>query len=228
MSEITSIEFSGDWSNDLAQILKKSFDKADQVQHKLPEYLLKMHGMSGQKYRSLINNLIEIMPNPRYLEVGCHSGSTFCSAIWQNSCKALAIDNWSMFGGPKDQFFRNLEHFSNSNVESSFIESDFRAVDYTSIGKFNVFMFDGPHEQTDQYDGIKLALPALDDTFIMVIDDWNWPGPRNGTIDALEGLDIEVIAGIVINTTDDNTHPNWSHEHSDWHNGYYISVLRKL
>jgi len=228
MADLISINFSGDWSNDLAQILKKSFDSADQVQHKLPEDLLTMKGMSGKKYRALINNLIEMIPNPRYLEVGCHAGSTFCSAIWKNSCKALAIDNWSLFGGPKDQFFKNLEHFSNPNIESSFIENDFRAVDYTSIGKFNVFMFDGPHEKTDQYDGIKLALPALDDTFIMIVDDWNWLKVKNGTTDALVDLNIEVIANIEINTTDDNSHPNCAYENSEWHNGYYISVLRKL
>jgi len=227
MADIIKVEFSGDWSSELAQALKTAFDRADKMQHKLPAELMTMHGMSGKKFRALMNNLIEIVPNPRYLEIGCWAGSTFCSSIWQNNCQAVAVDNWSQFGGPRDQFLNNLKKFSNSENQR-FIESDFRDIDYNNLGKFNVYMYDGPHEHDDQSDGLRMVLPALDDMFIWVVDDWNWPDPKNGTIDALTNVDVEVIAGIEIHTTDDLTHAKVSHEQSDWHNGYYIAILKKL
>ena len=54
------------------------------------------------------------------------------------------------------------------------IEGDFRSVDYASLGKFNVYLFDGPHAEEDQRDGIVCALPALAERFLLVVDDWNW------------------------------------------------------
>lgn len=228
MSDIIKIDFVGDWSSDLAIALRTAFDWAEKGQHKLPPELLRMHGMSGKKYRALINNLLEVVPDPRYLEIGCWAGSTFCSSIWKNKCRAVAIDNWSQFGGPKDHFLSNVNQFSNPDIDFQFIESDFVNVDYSNLGKFNVYMYDGPHEHDDQSNGLQLVLPALDDTFIWIVDDWNWPDPKNGTIDALTNVDVEVVASIEIHTTDDLTHAKVSHEQSDWHNGYFIAILKKL
>jgi len=56
----------------------------------------------------------------------------------------------------------------------SFIERNFREVDFCHLGKFNVYLFDGPHSYKDQFDGVMLAEPALDEIFVLVVDDWNW------------------------------------------------------
>jgi hypothetical protein len=135
--------------------------------------------------------------------------------------------NWTEWNGPKDQFHQNVNSILTSNINFRFIESDFRKVDYSQLGKFNVYLFDGPHQEQDQYDGIKLALPALDDTFILIVDDWNWAGPRNGTLAALSKLGTRVLAGLEIRTTDDESHAFPSHENSDWHNGYFIAIISK-
>ena len=42
-----------------------------------------MEGLSGRKYRSLINNLIQKIKDPRYLEIGTWLGSTACSAAFE-------------------------------------------------------------------------------------------------------------------------------------------------
>jgi hypothetical protein len=115
------------------------------------------------------------------------------------------------------------------NMEDLY-ESDFREVDYASLGKHNIYFFDGPHEEQDQYDGLSLALPALDDTFILLIDDWNDPRPRDGTERAIKELGIEVLYSIQIRTSNgvDVVYPT-PHvlENSDWHNGYYFAVCKK-
>ena len=119
--------------------------------------------MSGQRYRSFINSLVASHPDPRYLEIGSFAGSTATAALHGNRGKALCIDNWSQFGGPHSDFFDNIEKVLSSDIDFSFLEQDFRAVRYDRIGTFNIYLFDGPHEERDQYDGIALAQPALTD-----------------------------------------------------------------
>ena len=54
-----------------------------------------MEGLSRRKYRSLINNLVQKIKDPRYLEIGTWLGSTACSAAFKNDLKITCIDNWS-------------------------------------------------------------------------------------------------------------------------------------
>jgi hypothetical protein len=193
-------------------------------------------GMSGKKYRYFINQLVRNNANPRYLEVGSWAGSTLCSAIHGNKVKAVAIDNWSEFGGPKETFMQNVQYFSSPDAKVFFYESDFRAVDYGKIGEtFNIYLFDGPHEAKDQYDGLDLALTCLEDQFVFIVDDWNWDRVREGTFAAIEKCGLNVLYAAEIRSTLDGDSPphllpltSWEEvKNFDWHNGYFISVLEK-
>jgi hypothetical protein len=226
----TSYCFSGDFlTNPAAALLLVSFKRSMALDRKLHPAVVQMQGMSGRKYRYLINNLIEATNNPRYLEVGSWLGSTACSAIFGNAVKALCIDNWAQFGGPKQEFLNNIGAVKNDFSDFRFIESDFRQVDYSDIGKFNVFLFDGPHEEKDQYDGVVIAQPALDDIYTLIVDDWNWEAVRNGTRSALEDAQCKVICSIEIRTTQTgNLSPRTAtFQNSEWHNGYFLAVCQK-
>jgi hypothetical protein len=186
--------------------------------------------MSGRRYRETINRLLRAVESPRYLEVGSWMGSTLCAAIHGNpAVSALAIDNWSQFGGPRERFLLNLARHAPQAAAISFLTMDFRSVPFSALGPFNVYLFDGPHEREDQRDGLALALPGLDREFIFIVDDWNWPHVRAGTMDAVMGLGIDVLDSVEIRTTLDNSHPADSglavDEASDWHNGYFLAVL---
>ena len=231
-----NVTLTGDLTSDQSLALQNALEVANNMQSKLPLEILSMHGMSGKKYRSLINTLVEKTPDARYLEVGSWAGSTACSAMYGNTCTVKCIDNWSQFlkwgkiqsdGGPKEVFLEKTNLYKNENINFSFIEQDFRKVDFSSIGKFNIYLFDGPHEEADQYDGISMALPALDDTFILIVDDWNWPGPRDGTLKALASLGMRILTKLEVRTTDDNSHGPNGGEDGDWHNGYFIAVISK-
>lgn len=197
----------------------------------LSEWIIGMNGMSGKKYRHFINNLISDIGDARYLEIGCWKGSTTCSAIYKNSVDAYCVDNWTEFGGPKNIFYENVkrcvDEFEDTGV--TFVESDFRNINYEEIGKYNVYLFDGPHSREDQRDGLSYAQSALDDEFIFICDDWNWEKVRDGTFDAINELKLNILYSIDIRTTNDNSYPPEDNtmEKSDWHNGYYISVLSK-
>jgi hypothetical protein len=163
--------------------------------------------------------------------VGSWAGSTLCSAIYNNKVWAVAIDNWSQFGGPRDIFIDNVKAFRTPGAEVIFIESDFRKVDYTQMQRgFNIYLFDGPHAAQDQYDGLAMALPALDKQFVFIVDDWNWEPVRTGTTTAVANCGLNVIYSAEIRTSLDNTQPEPIAENqrfTNWHNGYFISVLEK-
>lgn len=226
-NEETSVKLGGDWTSPEAERLSQAWFNAMALDHKLSDHVKWMHGMSGKKFRYLLNSLVELTPNARYLEIGSWSGSTACSAMYGNSGQITCIENWEHFGGPRDQFNQNVERAINENIALQLIEEDFRKVDYTNIGKYNIYMYDGPHALEDQYDGLLIVQPALDDVYTLIVDDWNQANDvRAGTYKALEELGHKVIASIDIITASD-ANISITHERSDWHNGYFIAVIKK-
>ena len=239
--EETSILLEGDFDrNSYSKILRIAFFQSLAINTKIPDWIKFMSGMSGKKYRYFINNLISLIADPRYLEIGCWAGSTACSALYGNEVKVLCIDNWSEFvdpktinpslnvKNPKKEFEINTKKVISEKIDFKFIESDFRKINYNEVGKFNIYFFDGPHEIKDQYDGIAIVQPSLDDIFILIIDDWNTPHIRQGTLAVINDLNIKIISKIEIMTTQDNTMPKFFQcQFSDWHNGYLIAVCQK-
>jgi hypothetical protein len=207
--------------------VKRALAAAALGESELDPDVLQMPGMSGRHYRIFINALIgRLVPDARYLEVGAHAGSTLCAAISGNVVRAVTIDNWSQFGGPREAFLENLRRFR-GQADVQLIESDFRFVDYEAIGPFNVFLFDGPHRDVDQYDGLRLALPAMDRVHVTIVDDWNREHIRRGTLRAFAELPVDVLYKVEIRTTLDGTHPAVHGAQSEWHNGYMIAVVEK-
>lgn len=229
-NEETSIELSGHWDSPEAIRLSDAFFDAIGMRHRLPHHVRYMEGMSGKKYRYLINRLVNNTPDARYLEIGSWKGSTACSAMANNKCRAVCIDNWSetMRGVvARDDFLKNTASILTSDIDFTFIEKDFREVDYNNIGKFNIYMYDGCHGEKEQYEGITMVQPALDDIYTLIVDDWNGSDPQNGTINAIKDLGHELICRMDIITRRDDNHPQLYGESSDWHNGYFIALVKK-
>ncbi|WP_295633399.1 class I SAM-dependent methyltransferase [Novosphingobium sp.] len=211
-----------------AEKIDAALNRALALDSNLPEWVLDIPGMSGRLYRRFINNLVGNIPDCRYLEIGSWAGSTACAAMAGNAATFTCVDDWSLFGGPKDSFLSNTDRARTESTNFLFIENDFRSIDYGVIGKYNVYLFDGPHEYQDQYDGVKIAQDSLDDSFILIVDDWNWESVRNGTFDAITDSQCELISHVEIRTTQDGSHPVKAiQKDSAWHNGYFIGSIRK-
>jgi hypothetical protein len=173
-----------------ARLLRDSYCEVIGNPSHLPERIQTMEGMSGRKYRALINLVVSRLPKARYLEVGSWKGSTVCAALHGNTAQGVCIDNWSEFGGPRDEFMANT---ANITSRLRVIEGDFRSVDYASLGKFSVYLFDGPHAEEDHRDGIVCALPALAERLLLIVDDWNcWEPART---DDCGGTNLTCTAG---------------------------------
>ena len=227
----TSIKCFGNTNDRYFSIIRKSLERALALDSKIPSWIKNLDGLSGKKYRYLINNLIEIFPNPKYLEIGSWLGSTACSAIFLNSLNITCIDNWSEnYKNIKNQsevFRNNIQKCSNPNVNFEIIEKDFRIINFSEVGKFNIFFFDGPHHMIDHYDAIKLIQPCLLKKYILIIDDWNWRQVRQGTLDAIKDLKLKIISQLEIKTSQDDLRPIFDSRYSEWHNGYSFFVISK-
>jgi hypothetical protein len=188
--------------------------------------VLDIEGMSGLRYRRLVNEIVASLPHPSYLEIGSWVGSTACAAMYGNRAEVTCIDDWSEFGG-RGEFLRNIDSAKNPNISFQHIEADFRQVDYGRLGSFNIYFYDGPHAEADQYDAVRLTQAALAATHILIVDDWNWLDVRVGTLRGLADERLQVPFSIEIRTTQDNSHPVRDDSRSDWHNGYLLCVCRK-
>ena len=225
--ENPTIITSGDFFSKEARAVKASLQAAIDGKSKLPPSVCNITGMSGQRYRTFINTLLETLDRSRYLEIGSWLGSTAASAIYANRVQALCIDNWSEFSGSKEKFLENMHKAKSESADFHLIEQDFRHVNYHAIGEYNVYLFDGPPSEADHVAGITLAQPSLSDRFVLIVDDWNWPGVRKGTMRGLLAARCLIEASVQVRTTLDNTHPIKASGTSDWHNGYLIAVVSK-
>lgn len=210
--------------------VQKCIENAENNISKLPPEILGMEGMCGNKTRHFYNNLIEHCPGgARYLEIGTWMGTSLCSAMYGNKANVVCIDNFSEFSGPKTQFLENVEKYKGEN-NLLFVEQNSWDVDVTATfkEKINVYLYDGGHTYMDQYKALVHYYRCLDDTFVFVVDDWNWKPTRDGTLDSIRDLGLDVIFKHEIRLTDDDTHtPLWSNGRQTWHNGIGIFVLSK-
>ena len=184
-----------------------------------------MHGMSGMKTRHFYNNLLN-KDDARYLEIGTWKGSTVCAALCGNKATVVCIDNWSEFGGPKDEFLVNFNTHKGDN-HAIFIEKDCFQVDVSTLPKFNIFMYDGDHKHYSHYKAIVHYYSCLDDIFVFIVDDWNWNAVRDGTYESIKNLNLKILYEKEIRLTYDNSHTPDYLALTTWHNGIYVAILQK-
>jgi hypothetical protein len=205
--------------------IDKSFENAENHVSKIDQGIIYMDGMTGTKTRHFYNNLLDI-PDARYLEIGTWKGSSVCSAMCKNKATVVCIDNWSEFGGPKYEFLRNFDMYKGEN-NARFIESDCYKVDTTQLPKFNIYMYDGNHLEESHYKALLHFYDCLDDIFIYIVDDWNWSTARDGTINSIKKLNLNVLYEKSIRLTWDESHTPQPEARNTWHNGIYVAVLQK-
>jgi len=206
-------------------LIDTAFQNAENNISKITNDIIMMDGMSGTKTRHFYNNLLNI-EDARYLEIGTWKGSSVCSAMCGNKAKVICIDNWSEFGGPKNEFLVNFENFKGEN-DATFIENDCYKVDVSLLPKFNIYMYDGNHSIESHYNALLHYYNCLDDIFIFIVDDWNGKDERDGTIDAIQKLKLKVLYEKEIRLTWDNSHTPQPEASLTWWNGIYVAILQK-
>ena len=200
--------------------VKSSIRKANS---KLNSAILDIEGMSGNKFRTFLNNICSF-PHTKYLEIGCWKGSTFISALYGNELNieyAVGIDNWSEFNGPLQDFNLNCNSFLSSfNHYQVIFEDSFSLSCKSKIKqKITTYFYDGDHSVIAQEEAFTFYNDMFEDVFIAIVDDWNWAQVREGTFNAFNALNYDVLFETFI--------PDTGNNRLGWWNGVYIAVIRK-
>jgi hypothetical protein len=208
--------------------VKASIENAQKGISKLNRSILKIKGMSSLKTRHLLNNLCSL-PDTNYLEIGCWKGSTWISSLYGNKGTikdAVAIDNWSeelgaRFQSPKEAFSQNCSQFLGAFPYRTY-SSDCFSVDLKSVfhNPVNIYLYDGDHTALSQEKAFTYYNDVLDDSFIAMVDDWNWQEVKDGTRAAFEKLNYQVLYETALPA-------KFSGDKKNWWNGFYIAVIRK-
>ena len=188
-------------------------------------------GMTGTKTKVMLNNILAGLEDVRYLEIGCHRGSTFIGAMYNNNhVKACAVDNSSQFGQHKQAFLKNCEDFLDNKTTINYYDVDcfsLKPDDFPS--KFNVYFYDAEHTVEAQRKALTHYVDMMDDVFIYIVDDYgNLRSPAAlGTSQGLVDSGLEVVYERFISKND--IIPDLAGdlgEHGFW-GGHYVAVLKK-
>jgi hypothetical protein len=217
------------------EIVKKAVDNANAGVSKLPREVLDLEGMSSNRIRHLLNNIISLQGNSaRYLEVGVWKGSTTISALYNNTLEYhTCIDNFTQFNGPRIEFQKNCRtHLSYEN-RVNFLDCDcfeINPADF-NIKDINTYLYDGEHSAASQYRGITHYYESLANEFILIVDDFNWEEVQRGTRDAIRDKNIKVQYEVHLPAYPVTTQGQWGPEIAgdkiNWWNGYYVAHCTK-
>lgn len=203
--------------------VKLCIEQADAGKSNLTQDILNIDGLSSSKVRHLLNNLCTL-PNARYLEIGVYRGSTFISALYNNTnnlLDAIAIDNWSEYGCQKDIFYNNCIHYLKEN-SFRFHEQDSFTVNLKELFNqpINIYFYDGNHSFDCQRQAFTYYNSILSDTFIALVDDWNVSWVREGTRKGFEELGYTILF-------EQELPAYYVGDVDNWWNGLYIAVIQK-
>jgi hypothetical protein len=193
--------------------------------------ILEYDGYTGTRTRHLYNNICnsDALKNIKYLEIGTWNGSSSISAVYKNNITGLFIDNWSQFGGDSQKFIDSMSKFGKSS-SNFLLESDCWKVNLQDLDMvpFNIYLFDGDHSELNHFKSLEYYYPVLDDTFIFLVDDWNWPNVRDGTMRAIDQLNLNVLFRHEEFVSQDELHNMPNHYgKKTWWNGMACFLLSK-
>lgn len=190
-------------------------------QSKLAVACLTAPGFSTPTFRHFLNGLCA-PAWVRYLEVGTHMGSTLVASSYDNPGRFAAVDDFSEMEhlGGRAGFAAAREQFD-EHCHFTFLEGDCwsGALRRRLRRDVNVYFYDGPHRYEDHYRAFTLMDRVFANTFVAVVDDWNWLGVRQATRAAFEALDYTVLLKRELFTR--------TAGRSTWWNGMFVAVLTK-
>lgn len=146
--------------------------------------LLSVPRMSTYAMAAVIDKAVSRMPaGTAFVNVGVWHGFSFLSGIAANpDRRCVAIDNFSQFGGPKNEFLGRYEARRSPNHE-------FHEMDYEEYfakahaGPIGFYIYDGEHSYRNQLRGLEAAEPFFADGCVIQVDDTNDEEPRRANLD---------------------------------------------
>lgn len=169
-----------------------------QLKTKLDPAIYRLNSPSGAMGRALMNNLAELIKDDlRYLEVGTERGVAYVSVMNGHSPKySCVIDPWPNADWLKPDFDENVFRFVPDlryNQLNLITEDCFQVAPSRIKSKINFFFYDAMHDHTNQKKAYTHFNELFDDVFLTVVDDFNDPAARSGTVEAFTELGYKLL-----------------------------------
>lgn len=219
--------------NQLLNMVGLSFDQlntkirvsADTKKQEVKE-ACRMPRMASYPIGLIINQIVaEMHSDQAYLNVGVWQGFSLIAGIAGHPHKiCIGLDNFSMWGGPREAFLERFEQWKGAS--HYFYEIDYKQYllnqHQTPLG---FYFYDGDHSYDHQLNGLKIAEPFFAKNCVIMVDDTNWEEPRQATYDFMKNSSnsYEVIMDQL--TTSDLVAQRQSAMHPTYWNG--LLLIRK-
>jgi hypothetical protein len=146
--------------------------------------ILEIPRMSTFANAAVIRRAVEEMaPGAAYVNVGVwHGFSLFAGMIGNTDRRVVGIDDFSQFGGPRDEMTARFRGFASAN--HAFHDMDYaRYFETAHQGPIGLYFYDGEHSYANQLRGLEVAEPFFAADCLVLVDDTNLPEPRQATAD---------------------------------------------
>ena len=216
--------------NHVSEKEKNLMDHADDSYKKAIKYSSKLNDLTGFEqdkrinsihgiipYYHLLNNLNSI-PFACHLHIGLYTGGSFVGAVYGNQgvlSSAIGIDWFQDNWGYKEICYDSCNNFL-QNYDYQIIEGDCFAIDKSIFQQpINVYVYDADHSKIAHEEAFTYYNDVLAETFIAIVDDWEWEDVREGTFNAFNKLGYVVL------------YQNKIPGNEKTGNGQYVAVIRK-
>jgi len=151
--------------------------------------VLQLDGFSSALSRAALNKAVATVDRPRILEVGSYCGSTAVALCFGHDVESIhLVDNHSEFGNTRDKLASVAERFGlPATIHDCNFFTDLTPETFGGT-KFNVYHYDGPHEEAQHAAELAIAWPHLDDKFLYIVDDYSWDQVRRGCDAGMKAL----------------------------------------
>ena len=134
-------------------------------------------GLARENNLALLNLAASLLPEGEsYVEVGSYRGTSLVAALRENDADAVAIDDFSLGDGSREQLEANLARFGLAG-RPEILEGDFEKIlrgDALGGRRVGVYYYDAGHSYEQQLAGLRLIEPHLADEALLVVDDSDW------------------------------------------------------
>lgn len=210
-----------------------AIDNASSYKSKFVSQGYEVQGITSNRVRHFLNNLCSY-DDVVYLELGTLMGSTLFAATMNNDVYNFAVDNysdpeckpmtnnlhWTEVGNSHEMFQKYFEKYKTD--KSTFLNSDIldlKEEDFKGK-KPNVVFYDASHDYVQQLNCLNHIAPFLADKFILVVDDANFDGVIESTIQFVKDNKYDLyFERKILSKIIENPH--------HWWNGLYVMVLEK-
>lgn len=179
--------------------------------------LIKVQSMSTIAIAYIIHELTKFLePSEVYLNIGVWKGYSFLAGVLNKEVTSIGVDNFSQFGGPRDEFMKNYEYLCHK--KSSFFDMSYETyLETIHQAKIGLYFYDGAHDYKSQLESLTRAESFFAKNTVILVDDTNNPAPRNATLDFIKSRHgkYEILMD---QFTTGNSHPTY-------HNG--LMIIRK-